>query len=533
MRSVDTPGIPDALPPERETFVDTGNNHTLIRYFMQVSREFKFANNFGLALDDDDRGIKGRPAYLNTLFVPPHLVSRHYLPEQLIEAEHTPEAREWKTPSPVLAEHPRWFILGDPGSGKTTLIQWLMLNFTSSGDTQPKNMMGPLVPFALILRELDLSGANDWEDIWQIFLAQGGELTESLRSDPKTIEQVLESGQGLFLIDGLDEITEPKTRATLGQAVLRAMHQYPRCRFIITSRLVGFSQQEWFGQTIDNVDYDNTEQAEFDAQDVSLRQAGSWQGLPVDYLAPFDQRQVQSFSHHWFRHYIEDEKDRLAQSVALGKSLHAHKDLDRLARIPMLLNMICFIYIRRGGRLPDGRAELYESIAETYLTSLDRARGVKFHGREMNFDYLDLSEWLGELALRMQERRTANNSAILLPETEVRDFLHGKLIDRGFEQVQANEEAIFILGYLSQRSGLLIPRGKVNDEEYYAFAHLSFLEYFAANELKIQATLWPAKDWAALREKARQSWWGETIVLLFEQLDNSRLVTQMLRQFVG
>ena len=78
----------------------------------------------------------------------------------------------------------------------------------------------------------------------------------------------------------------------------------------------------------------------------------------------------------------------LERAEELVERLSEHESLDQLARIPVLLNMICFIYMRRGGRLPDGRAELYQRIAETYLTSLDQARGVRFRDRKMNFDYL-------------------------------------------------------------------------------------------------------------------------------------------------
>lgn len=54
----------------------------------------------------------------------------------------------------LLAEHQRLFVLGDPGTGKTTLINSLMLAFSYYGDNLTKLALGKRVPFPLILREL-------------------------------------------------------------------------------------------------------------------------------------------------------------------------------------------------------------------------------------------------------------------------------------------------------------------------------------------------------------------------------------------
>jgi internalin A len=190
----------------------------------------------------------------------------------------------------------------------------------------------------------------------------------------------------------------------------------------------------------------------------------------------------------------------------------------------VLLNMICFIHARRG-RLPDGRAELYQRIAETYLVSLDKARGVKFKDHELRFDYYDLTEWLATIAYTLQERRTEDNSTLLITEAEVRNILKNGLAERGFTGEKAAEECQFILDYLSHRSGLFIPR----DNQLYAFSHLSLLEYFAACYLKLQAPLYMSKEWRALSQRTSEVWWHETIALFFESLDNARLAEKYLK----
>jgi len=411
------------------------------------------------------------------------------------------------------------------------------------------------VPFPLILRELPLDKVSNWNDLWQAFLNHNKQLlTEPLSQDADTVNQVFTSGQALIMLDGLDEITHSQQREQLAAAVLEAMNRYPRCLFLITSRVIGFNQAEWFG-----LKPEPKPQAGVQALPVSRGKRVSLKageaGTPAKedsirdfddelkrephqprelltsfYLSPFNLQQVQQFVGNWYQLYVPKQANHEQRINDLKQRLQADDGLGRLARIPVLLNMICFIHARRG-RLPDGRAELYQRIAETYLVSLDKARGLKFQGHELRFDYYDLTEWLAEIAYTMQIRRTEEKSAILITETEVQDILKNGLDERGLTGKHAEYECRFILDYLSHRSGLFIPRGKDDQgQELYAFAHLSFLEYFAACHLKLQVPLYAKKDWLALRKRTSEVWWHETFALFFESLDNAKLTERYLAQ---
>jgi Leucine-rich repeat (LRR) protein len=141
------------------------------------------------------------------------------------------------------------------------------------------------------------------------------------------------------------------------------------------------------------------------------------------------------------------------------------------------------------------------------------------------FNYYDLTEWLANIAYTLQQRRTEDNSTLLITEAEVRGILKTGLAERGFAGDKAAEECQFILDYLSHRSGLFIPR----DNGLYAFSHLSLLEYFAAGHLKLQAPLFNTKNWQALSKRTSEVWWHETLALFFESLDNARLAEKYLR----
>ena len=245
----------------------------------------------------------------------------------------------------------------------------------------------------------------------------------------------------------------------------------------------------------------------------------------MSYITPFTYPQAQQFVNNWYQQYQPNHDGNHQQRVTeLVTRMQINEGLGRLSRIPVLLNMICFIHARRG-RLPNGRAELYQRIAETYLVTLDAARNISpYRGdSQISFDYADRSEWLSALALTMQESRSDDETAILLSKAEVRDILTIKLKELDVLPEHIDDEISFLLRDFAIRSGLFIPRG----EGVYGFSHLSFLEYFAAKALRQQAELGDI-NWADLRKKTKLIWWQETLVLFFEQLEDAKLAAKYL-----
>ncbi len=528
------------------SYIDTKNTHALVKYFQLVEFKFKKMDNFGLSLDDAAELYKGKNIYLRDLFVPPHLSDRYLAPEQIISAElqSTPN---WQNIVDVIKRHPRCFILGDPGAGKTTLAHWLMLALSYSDNNLTKMELGELVPFALILRELPLQDIKSFDDLWRVFTERNQDVMQAFVQFPESfdvIKTLLNSGQALILLDGLDEITHVETRQHLVNAVRQGMHDYPNCKFLISSRVVGFDQRLWLSPDPSktdsencNIDIDlvgnmNSSTSTLDIR-LKLDQRNTNTLLPVFYLAPFTYSQAEQFVSNWYKQYHPNHDGNHEKRVKeLLTRTRKNDGLGRLSRTPVLLNMICFIHARRG-RLPDGRAELYQRIAETYLVGLDTARGIKSGGGYLhNFDYADRSDWLSEIALIMQTNRSEHDeeNSILISENKVREILTQKLNAFAIKQDELNEEIDFLLIQFAQRSGLFLPRGKgENNEERYGFSHLSFLEYFAARALKPKLDLEQLR-WKDLIAKTNLDWWQETFILFFEQIENSSLVEKYIEK---
>src|SRR5262249_12668075 len=68
----------------------------------------------------------------------------------------------------------------------------------------------------------------------------GGKEYEDLRTPQWWFEKQLKAGRCLVMLDGLDEVADPKGRQTVSAWADQQIKKYPRCRFVITSRPRGY-----------------------------------------------------------------------------------------------------------------------------------------------------------------------------------------------------------------------------------------------------------------------------------------------------
>ena len=248
---------------------------------------------------------------------------------------------------------------------------------------------------------------------------------------------------------------------------------------------------------------------------------GLWDGrVATRYIAPFDDARVAAFARNWYHQRDAASQRAAANADHLVRAVHADDSILRLARVPNLLTMMALIH-RIEATLPHGRALLYERIAEAYLESIDKFRGID----SSPHDLPRKKGWLARVGLEMQRRRTSGDdtesSEILLDYETVLGWLNEEM-RRGDALANAPSAREF-LKIVGRRSGLFLPRGQGR----YAFVHLSFQEYFAAVALAREVT---RLRWARGKESrlrfdrdavttwAGESVWRETFTFLFELL---------------
>ena len=565
--------FPDYQKPNKSEFIRVGRT-PLYRYLEQVIKQESYLGNQGLELDDSD-GDKKR-VHIDQLYVLPKLSKKRVSTEEFVKAEAKPDEHEPLTllnVADVLKGNPRTIILGDPGVGKTTLLQWLLCSLCHWSDNYVKKHLGALFPLRLITRNLptELSPISDQAFIELILRSQGDSLAALILDNDQaqeTLLQLFKLGQVLLLVDGLDEISQAQSQ-WLSKQIMQLLTGYPSTRLLMTSRVIGFDNKRfWFGEnkrnthranrpfkdTLKNIwnnvstndlvpDVENWMEHKYPSFLSEERDSFSEFSLPVVfYLMPFLAEQRGRFAKNWVEQYLPPNKEQREEFVENIKEINQDlAQLDALSRVPVLLNLISFIQWRRGS-LPHGRAELYRRIVGTYLESMDKARKLKFKP-ETDFDYQDIRNWLGKLAYCMhagrlplpkQSLKALNEDELervreALPEvgnTPIHSISYAQLklffdlqLTEILEVDEVDKYSAQLIEYLQRRTGFFIPKGNEAGEEVFGFSHLSFQEYFCAYYISVHYA--EIKDEQAvfdsLIESTNQASWEEIWQLVFEE----------------
>ena len=430
---------------------------------------------------------------LSDLFVAPLLSAQPVAPES--------PPSSWPSGQDVfsaLEKRQRLVVLGDPGSGKSTIINWLAWLLAGGADSVLPPWLEDVLPIPLVARELKLDGVKQFDDLLTAFLDRP--VAAHLKTHRDVLVDALEQGHALILLDGLDEVP-PALRESLRDAVLDGWARFPKVRFLATSRIVGYDEcaleppnqphlfdsaaevGSRYRKIIAAPRFESpAAKAPLTLRDLfDLRDS---EAASLFYVMPFDDARISAFAVQWYR--LRSIKPIAEQDAgAFVRALHTEANVLELARTPQLLTLMALVY-RVRAHLPDGRAMLYDLISEAYLESIDRARHVgdtlvdRYPSREKR-------RWLARVGFEMQllrgEQRDSiqpSNSSqreLLATRSQVLVWVRDAMLHSSYPADDTFAEDY--LDWVARRSGLLLPRG----EDLFSFVHLSFQEYFAALHL--------------------------------------------------
>lgn len=500
----------------------------LRRYYDQQIRAW-FGEVRPLRLEGSGRFFTPPPALpLRAVFVAPAL-SPSYL--QPTDAE--PDMAGGNDIVSWFETQRRIVVLGDPGSGKSTLVGWLAWRLCA-GLTEPLPAWTEgVLPIPMILRDMQLNEVEGFNDLLAAFcktdLIAGHDLLREAWGAELQRQLEANSASLLFLIDGLDELSlavRDKVRA----AIRQGMALWPQARFMVTSRIVGYEQSA-IESTLPTADDDDRHLSAASFARLGVR-------MPQDvhrlYVMPFDAARIRRFAHNWFEHGETDDRRGGAYLQKFIDGVMRDPVALQLARTPNLLVMAAQVF-GITNTLPDGRAKLYEAITKAYLESIDQRYGLV----DQRYSFEQKRSWLAAVGYHMQARRSeAANEAgrdLLVGEREVVAWLGKAMQDSGLE-ADADYVHAFV-DAIARRSGLFIPRG----EGLYAFAHLSIQEFFAAlhlqSEVRDFAVSDPSRLESLLEELGRlaeQAPWREALITFFELPDWSpRVIARLCKAVFG
>ena len=531
------PRLHDEAPFEQDpgSFLDPTDDSDLLAYFEDLAKWHGYVRFLGLP---HLRESPDQPLW--ELYVEP------YLAERPVPVDEDPEkwGDEVQPALTTVLASPRLLVLGDPGSGKSTLVSWIAWQLGCPPSTRWRELLGPLVPLPMVLREMKIGPKLGWDSLLAAFLAHP--VAERLRGEGK-VEDLLERGQAFPLLDGLDEIGNLEVRRAVRAAVFEGSARYPSCRFLVTSRIVGYEATP-FEECVGPILFDGTapEWTGF-APASRPAQGGVLTWGDLRYVAPFTDEQIARFAHNWYARREAADARRERGAADLIQAVRGTPSTLRLARNPNLLTLMALVH-RVQARLPHGRVLLFEKIAEAYLESIDTFRGLA----EVDYPLAQKKRWLAYVGFQMQLRRAEAEAS---EEGEEKEKASGR--EKSPREVLADHETVVewiadamaassrgadptaaraFVEYIGRRSGLLLPRG----EGLYAFTHLSFQEYFAALYLadQVVSPRWLSGQGPAgtrpddLRRHAGRVTWRETLVLLFELLAERPDWTEILAEQV-
>ena len=475
------------------TSAEVYDNPPLREYLAKVQKRHGYIRLLGLP------DLRDRPSVaVDSLFVHP-LVSKRPIS---VDADPNECGAGCESVYAALEQHERLVLLGDPGTGKTTLLDYLTWLLTFYGRPSPLiKRFGWILPVPMVLRELALESVTTFDGLLQAFLCQP---TGKPLQEGDYLHDRLAEGRALVMLDGVDELGGEDARRGVRDAVLDGMKRYPDCLWLLTSRIVGYGEVPFEGAGVQRQG-----QSEVDRKLNTAK-------IHKRYIAPFDDGRIKLFAHRW---YVLRDWDgaKAGKHDDLVAAIRKDAALQRLARVPNVLALMALIH-RIDATLPQEKWLLYERIAEAYLVSIDRSRGLS----DGAYDLPRKKMWLARVGFEMQTRREQSGDGEVLAQRD--DALHwiGSEMERSKASIDAPTPEEF-LSFVGRRSGLFVPKG----DGLYAFRHLSFQEYFAAVALAIEVTgfSW-AKDGRSslgfnrthLAGWARQRSWLDAFCFLFEML---------------
>ena len=328
-------------------------------------------------------------------------------------------------------------VLGDPGSGKSTLLKYLAYKLSTKpeevGETKDYfPILFSVADYAIFQRKRELKLEEylrqRYSDIWPV------------------IQESIKANNTLFLIDGLDEEIDSGRRIQIVRAIEEFVSRYPENRYIITSRIAGYSMAA-----------------------LSL-------GFDHFVINPFDKEQILNFLKNWYKAIGDGE-----EANALFNTIKDSPPLFKLATNPLLLTIMALLHYQGGARLPHRRVDLYTYIIDALAETWNAVRSLS--GRPIDL-------WLGSRRLdrHLAERILSpiafeihkKNPGGLMEKAYLNSKIASYFIEyEGIKKPKAEQIAQDFINLIKEQVGILIEKGI----DRFSFTHLSFEEYLAAKYL--------------------------------------------------
>ncbi|MGH9754882.1 MAG: NACHT domain-containing protein, partial [Blastocatellia bacterium] len=375
-----------------------------------------------------------RPLLMREVYVPLKVAGSS--DDKLIDAYH------------ALAGYRKLMVNGPPGSGKSMLLKHIVLSYAEGRLT---HLPDRPIPILLELHRLNDPSLTLEQHLVEELARNGFPHANIL------VRRGLKQGSLMLLLDGLDEVNASR-RGQVVQQIKDLLDKHRDCRFMGTCRTAIYHDE--FADAVDQT------------------------------------MEVMEFKDQQIRHFLRSWSSSMSPDKSIEQLIQTLGDRPRimaLARNPLLLTIIAYLYTDTNFVLPHSRAEFYQMTTDVLLNQWHHEQN-RFKAREKRLVLQQLALTFQDSAARGgQDRLTMDIESVL---NQVREVLP----DLNLQPADASP----LLDEIVERSGMLL---SIDGGMRYAFAHLTLQEFFAAERLR--------DDPAAMidRFKSDRDAWRETIKL--------------------
>lgn len=390
-----------------------------------------------------------------------------------------------------LLQQRRIVLLGDPGAGKSTIGRYIALSLADVDARFRSSHNQALLPIVIRASEFgDRLRSEPGLTLFDYFVDSRRTRFGALFASS------LLAGSAIVVIDGLDEIADSSIKVLAGRRIEEFVSEYSGNRFVVTSRVVGYRENQLNG------------------------------GFKEYRLMPFTPQQVLTFLTRWHlaveqESLIVDSDEPSRRARELVSDIRARPGTRILATNPLLLTIIA-LASWRGTKLPNRRGELYQLATETLLENWPlRHRRQEFRAEEL----LTILE-----PVAFEIFRLGHANAITIHD--LHPIVESKICDvQGVTPVEAQHKSRELLSTIAEHTGFFVERGVDNaGQSVFGFLHQTFAEYLAGRHL---AELWSSES-SAVREFMHANRWHEVVLLMAGHISSwavnqsSKLLTDII-----
>lgn len=440
-----------------------------------------------------------QPLLLDSIYtnvnILPHLTNQRWLEVSDLQDSHPDLERPRLTSNnqqvvegiQAATNSAKLMILGKPGAGKTTFLQYLAIQ-CSKGEYK-----SDCIPVFIQLRNFVAQTKDEENFNFVNYIAYSW---SSYQVTPEQVDILLKKGKILVLLDGLDEIPKEYSQPVLKEIDLFSSNYY-QDQIIITCRIA--AQQYYF------------------------------RGFNYVEIADFDSTQIKIFAQKWF---IANSGGSQEEGLLLTKKFFEqleykeNQPIRELVATPILLSLICSVFQERA-TFPTKRSKLYQAGLDILLVRWDQARGIQRDKAYRNLSLADKIKLLSQIAAVNFER-----GSFFFEKSEILDIISNHLAS--LPNSKADQETLWldseaILTAIELQHGLLVERAR----DIYSFSHLTFQEYLTARKIVASANKEIIENSLnTLAKHLTNPQWQEVILLTASMLPNADFLLQVMKEEV-